>query len=191
MSQYDLSGNPLPEDNAPKTDLSGNPMPASPAPPPGMNPPPSAVWPPPPTSQPGYGQPAVNTSGTKGDIPPEIAALKWNWGAFLLSFLWTVNHKMSWGWGLLVLGLLSNIPFLGILFSLVSLGIAIYLGLNGHKLGWQNRRFEGGMSEFIAVQQKWLIWGVGVVLVGFVLGFIGALAGGLSSSLPGSGGRVR
>ena len=61
----------------------------------GIPPPPtpSAVWPPPPTNAPVFAAPeeSVNTSGMKTTVPPEIASLKWNWGAFLLSFLWAAR----------------------------------------------------------------------------------------------------
>lgn len=183
MPQYDLSGNPLPEDNAPKTDLSGNPLPASAAPPPSMNPPPSAVWPPPPTGQPAYGQPAVNTSGMKGDVPPEIAALKWNWGAFFFPFLWTVGHKMTWGWAMLLVNLLSRTPGVGIVFVIFNFIVAVYLGLTGHKQGWQNRRFEGGVTQFIDVQKRWMI--AGFILFGLIFGlaFIGGVMTGFSRAV--------
>ncbi len=187
MPQYDLSGNPLPEDNAPKTDLSGSPLPASPGPLPGAVPPPapSAVWPPPPTNQPVYGQPAVNTSGMKGDVPPEIAALKWNWGASGLPFLWTVSHKMTWGWALLLVNILSRVPGVGIVFIVLSLVVGVYLGLNGHKMAWQNRRFEGGVEQFLQVQSRWLPWG----LIFFCLNLLGTLAllAGLAANLTGRG----
>lgn len=87
---------------------------------PGQSPLPSqnpGVWPPPPTSM-AFGQgEELNTSGTNGPLPPEIARLKWNWGAFLLAFLWSVNHKIKWGWGILVLSLLGHAPSgIGIIF---------------------------------------------------------------------------
>lgn len=139
-------------------------------------PPSAGVWPPPPNVANPYEQPQENTSGMKGAVPPQIAALKWNWGAFLLSFLWTVNHRMAWGWGILVLGLLGNIPLVGLLFSLAVLGISIYLGMNGHKLGWQNRRFEGGLPQYFAVQNAWMKWGIGVTILSFVGGIIIGIA---------------
>lgn len=84
------------------------------------------VWPPPPTGAP-YGQvEEANTSGTTAPVPTEIANLKWNWGAFLLPFLWSVNHKVKWGWGILVLSLGSRVPGIGPIFAIVSLGVAIY-----------------------------------------------------------------
>jgi hypothetical protein len=40
------------------------------------------VWPPSPTNELAEVTPFVSTSGTNGPLPPEIALLKWNWGAF-------------------------------------------------------------------------------------------------------------
>ena len=188
MPKYDLAGNPLPEDTAAPAarDLGGNPVPAPVARDLAGNPLPAAAqpahaaaaWPPPPTA-PGYGsraQPEVNTSGMKQGVPPTIAAFKWNWGAFLLSWIWSFNQRLPlFGAGILVLGLLSAIPLVGIIFSLASLGIQIYLGVKGHQLAWENRRFEGGVPQFLDVQRAWLRWGVGLAVIGFVFGLLGAI----------------
>lgn len=144
--------------------------------------PPSGVWPPPPGGFAPSEAAGENTSGMRGAVPPQIAALRWNWGAFLLSFLWTVNHKMAWGWGILVLSLLSAIPLVGGIFSLANLGIAIYLGAKGHQLGWQNRRFEGGLTQYFAVQNVWLKWGVVIGILSFALGILGLIGEAISRS---------
>lgn len=142
------------------------------------------VWPPPPTGLP-YGQgEEVNTSGMKGEVPPEIARLKWNWGAFFLPFLWSVSHKIKWGWGILALTLLSRAGgVIGGLFAIVYVGAAIYLGLKGHTLAWQNRRFDGGTAQYFAVQRKWLTWGLAVSVLSTVL----VVAGAIGNNLPGHG----
>lgn len=96
-----------------------------------------------------YGQ-ANNTSGMKGEVPAELQG-GWNWGAFWFSWLWLMNHGLvAWGVGLLVL---SFIPYI----SILSLGAAIYLGVSGNKLGWQNRRFDS-IDDFRACQRKWAMW---------------------------------
>lgn len=151
---------------------------------PGQSPLPSqnpGVWPPPPTGM-AFGQgEELNTSGTNGPLPPEIARLKWNWGAFLLAFLWSVNHKIKWGWAILVLSLLGRAPGgIGIIFSVAVLAISVYLGLKGHTLGWQNRRFEGGVAQYLEVQRKWTTWGVAVLVLSIVVGALGGLGAGLA-----------
>ena len=144
------------------------------------DPPPSSssVWPPPPAGTTPYGHIEENTSGQNGSVPPEIAALKWNWGAALMTWLWCVNHKMlAYGIGILVL---SFIPYVGSIVGLVAL---VYFGINGHKLAWQNRRFDGGLPQYFAVQTAWMNWGIGLALVGFVFGIVGAIFGAFAQYL--------
>lgn len=121
------------------------------------------VWPPPPAGTPFGQSEEVNTSGMKGEVPPEIARLKWNWGAFSMNWLWCLNHRLTW-WGIGIL-VLSFIPYAGLL----TLPIAIYFGISGHKLSWQNRRFDGGMTQFFSVETAWMKWGIGIFVLNLVL----------------------
>ncbi len=138
---------------------------------PGQSPLPASspgVWPPPPTGAPPGQEEQANTSGMHGDVPPEVARLRWNWGAFLLPFLWCVNHRLRWGWGILALTALVWIGgFFRGYFCMAYLGVAIYLGLMGYSLGWQNRRFDGGVAQYFDVQRKWLEWSVYVPVLLF------------------------
>ena len=105
----------------------------------------------------------ANTSGRLSSVPPEIEGFKWSWGAFGLSWLWCLNHKMAgWGIGLLVLAFVPGLNFIGLF-------LAIYLGLMGNKLGWQNRRYEGGVPQFLQVETAWKNWGIAAVVLGIVL----------------------
>lgn len=97
----------------------------------------------------GYGFP-INTSGTKGAIPEEIASLKWNWGAFGLNWLWALSMK-NW-----MMAIMCFIPF----FSIV---MPFYLGFKGHKIAWQSRRFDS-IDHFFAVQRVWTKWGLVYVI---------------------------
>jgi len=93
---------------------------------------------------------AENTSGMKGPVPPELAG-GWNWGAFWFSWIWLLNHRMvAPGVGLLVL---SFIPYV----SILGLGAAIYLGIKGNELGWQNRHFAS-VEDFKECQRIWARW---------------------------------
>ncbi len=143
-----------------------------------------AIWPPPPTSMPFGQSEEVNTSGMKGEVPPEIARLKWNWGAFCLPFLWSLSHKLAWGWAVLAITFASRLPgLLGGLFALVYFAFAIYLGLKGHTLAWQNRRFPGGEAQYFTVQRKWLGWGIFILILSLpagLLGIVGSHLGGHS-----------
>jgi hypothetical protein len=87
-----------------------------------------------------------NTSGTPGAAaPPEI--LGWNWGAFLLTPLWSIAHSV---W----IGLLCFIPYVGAVMPFV-------MGSKGSEWAWQNRRFES-VQEFRDVQRAWMWWGAGI-----------------------------
>lgn len=87
-----------------------------------------------------------------------------NWGAFLLNWIWSIGHGVYWG-------LLSLIPYVGII-------PAIILGVKGNREAWT--KFNGTAREFEEKEAEWTKWGVIVFVVTFVLsfffGFIAALA---------------
>jgi hypothetical protein len=181
-----------PGESAPvRRDLAGNVIAgAAPAAPPPANPyayasgpqvtPQPGTWPPPPsgTGASPSGMPqTVNDSGQKEGVPPEIAAFKWNWGAFGMTWLWCLNHGMiAWGIGILLLGIvLRAIPGIGAVSWIVSVAVSIYFGIMGHKLGWRNRHFAGGVPQFIDVERAWMRWAVGVLTFFFLVGILGAI----------------
>ena len=201
MPQYDLAGNPLPDNNPPRTDLAGNPLPpAYNAPPPGgyggaappqggpygapqpggyQQPQPGGygapqqpgAWPPSPG---GYGgAPQQNTSGTNTGVPPEIGMLKWNWGAWFLGLFWTFfNGQPLLGGAIILLYALGFVPIVNYVTSFVMFGLHIYLGINGHQLSWKARRYDGGLPQFFDVQRAWMKWGIGLTLVSIPLTMI-------------------
>ena len=93
----------------------------------------------------------VNNSGQGGlftsavPIPNEIKG--WNWGAFLLSPLWTFNNQV---W----IGLLAWVPVIGF-------WMAIALGVKGNEWAWKSRRWQS-IEQFKVHQRRWAI--VGIVL---------------------------
>ena len=126
----------------------------------------------------GYGD-AVNTSGMQSTVPAEVSQ-GWNWGAFVISWIWALNHKMvAWGIGIF---LISFVPYLG---GLAHLAAAIYLGAKGNDLAWQNRRFES-VADFKACQAIWAKWGIGLLLLNIVFAIIGFLIFG-AALLSGAG----
>jgi len=84
---------------------------------------PNAV--PPVQEPPGYAQvgAAGNTSGmgSTAAVPQEI--MGWNWGAFFLSWIWSIGNSV---W----IGLLSLVPCLGFIMVIV-------LGVKGSEWAWQ------------------------------------------------------
>jgi hypothetical protein len=113
---------------------------------------------------------AVSTSdGPNGPFPQELN--KWNWGAFLLSWIWSIGNSV---WiGLLVL--LSFIPVIGPIISLV---MVIMLGIKGNEWAWKAKKWDS-VEHFKTVQAKWKKWGiilvVGSIAVAFILGILFAV----------------
>lgn len=97
-----------------------------------------------------------NTSGQgkSAEVPVEI--LRWNWGAFLLNWIWGLGNNTF-------IALLMFVPF-------VNLVMPFILGAKGSEWAWQNKRWES-VEEFQAIQKKWARWGVGV-LVGVIVFFV-------------------
>ena len=127
-----------------------------------------------PAMYPGYGAAAFqNTSGMKSDVPPEVAALKFNFGAFFWSWIWLCGHNMvAAGIGLFIASFVVGlIPGIGLL---ITLGVQIYLGFNGHKLAWKNRTYTS-FENFIEVERKWTQWAAGFFFVFFGLGLLIAI----------------
>jgi hypothetical protein len=130
--------------------------------PPGSMPPaqaPTAAAPPPFPAAPGAGYPmapgweADNNSGTGGPPPPEVEVMGWSWGGFGLNWIWGITNRV---W----ISLLCFVPC-------VNLIVAIYLGIYGHKLAWQNRRFQS-LHHFQETMKAWNLWGLIIFLVGLV-----------------------
>jgi len=88
-----------------------------------------------------------NTSGQgKGAfVPPEVR--RWNWGAFLLHWIWGIGNDTY-------IALLSLIPLVNIVMLFV-------LGAKGSEWAWRNKRWRD-VAHFRRVQRNWAIAGVAV-----------------------------
>lgn len=95
------------------------------------------------------------------DIPPELD--RWNWGAFLLNWIWGVGNNTY-------IALLTFVPFVGIIV------MPFVLGAKGSRWAWRNGRWDN-VEHFKRVQRLWAIWGAVIVLGGLLL--LGGMAGGL------------
>ncbi|MDP9107757.1 MAG: cytochrome c oxidase assembly factor 1 family protein [Pseudomonadota bacterium] len=89
--------------------------------------------------------------GKASTIPPEID--RWNWGAFLLNWIWGIGNNTY-------IALLMFVPFVNIV-------IAVLLGAKGNVWAWQNRRWDS-VEQFKAVQRTWTKWAIGLFAVGLV-----------------------
>ena len=113
-----------------------------------------------------------NMSGRGSVYPvPDVVANHFNWGAFLLNWIWGLGNKSYIALVALALGF---VPFIG---GIASLAFCIWLGIKGNELAWQNKYFPG-INEFHEYQKKWAIAGiiVNVILLPlFIIGIIAAL----------------
>ena len=101
------------------------------------------------------------------EIPPELD--RWNWGAFLLNWIWGISNDTF-------IALLTLVPGFGIIMMLV-------LGAKGSRWAWRNGRWDS-VEHFRRVQRRWAIWGVVIWLGCAVLG--AAFFGGIFSLLKNS-----
>ena len=92
-------------------------------------------------------------------FPPEID--RWNWGAFLLNWIWGVGNNTF-------IALLTLVPFVGLVMPFV-------LGAKGSRWAWRNGRWDS-VAHFKRVQRLWAIWGV-VIWLGAIALFGGIFGG--------------
>jgi hypothetical protein len=93
----------------------------------------------------------------------EAELQKWNWGAFLLVWIWGIGHNVYRSF-------LTLIPFYGLYEWYL-------LGRNGNRWAWENGRWES-VDAFRVSQRKWATWGV--VVVAFLV--VVVIASGSSGS---------
>lgn len=95
-------------------------------------------------------------------IPPELD--RWNWGAFLLNWIWGIGNKTY-------IALLTLVPFVGFIMLFV-------LGAKGSQWAWRNRRWDG-VEHFKRVQRTWAKWGLVVWVLSALALLYASLYGGV------------
>ena len=100
-----------------------------------------------------------NTSGqgVSAIVPPEIR--RWNWGAFLLNWIWGAANGVY-------IAFLMFVPLVNVVMIFV-------LGAKGSEWAWRKERWRD-VEHFRRVQRLWAIWGFvawGAIIV-FYGGFI-------------------
>ncbi len=146
------------------------------------------VWPPPLTAPDAeLEQRFVNTSGTDGPLPPEIARLKFSWGAFGISFWWLAFHNMVPAALAVLVGVVGvkviDLEVLHKPYSIADLLIWIvyfYCGFQGHKLAWRKRRYDS-LEQYFKVESAWKNWTIGLMCVGVIFGILAVLLPMLAS----------
>ncbi len=111
----------------------------------------------------------VNNSGEGANAQvPEAIAKQFNWGVFLLNWIWGLGNNTYITFVIFAVSLLSFIPLIG---WLAPLGCSIWFGLKGNEWAWQNKKWDS-IEHFENVQKTWAKAGVVLLIVGAVLGFI-------------------
>jgi hypothetical protein len=93
----------------------------------------------------------INTSGmgAKSSVPPELG--DWNWGGFLLTWIWGIGNNVWWSF-------LVFVPYLG------AMVMPWVLAFKGNEWAWQNKKWES-IEHFKRVQSAWTKWGLGITIV--------------------------
>lgn len=94
---------------------------------------------------------------TNNEFPVELN--RFNWGAFLLTWIWGIGHGV---WISLIALVAGFVPFIG---GLIGLAFAIYLGIKGNELAWKTGKYND-IEAFKATERKWTIAGIIILLVG-------------------------
>ncbi len=102
-------------------------------------------------------EPAINREyisgrGSESIVPPQIK--HWNWGAFLLSWVWGIGNSTF-------IALLTLVPFLNFVMPFV-------LGAKGNEWAWRNRIWLD-VYQFKSIQRKWKTAGLLTWLVYLML----------------------
>lgn len=101
----------------------------------------------------------------EGLVPLEIAD-RYNWGAFLLTFVWGIFHQV---WIAFIWIVLLVIPIIG---PVLATCFAIWLGKVGNRYAWTSLRPQS-VTDFEQSQKNWAL--AGFFLWGFIIGIIGFL----------------
>ncbi|SFS63975.1 DUF2628 domain-containing protein [Marininema halotolerans] len=96
-----------------------------------------------------------NDYGNDHDRKVPNEAKNWNWGAFFLTFVWGLYHRVY-------LSLLVFVPIVGIVIPFI-------LGAKGSEWAWKRKEWES-VEEFTTSQRWWRNLGLAVTL-GVVIAF--------------------
>lgn len=112
---------------------------------------------------------SIHHSEPRVYTPAEPAILsKWNWGAFALSWIWSVCNGIYWP---LVIIACNFIPYAG---PFIAFGICVYLGICGNKLAWRVAKEKSQTDrEFLSRQSKWDTAGIIIFIISIVSSVIG------------------
>jgi hypothetical protein len=87
-------------------------------------------------------------SGFFADVPADVRG--WNWGAFLLGWIWGIKNR-TW------VALWTFVPIVGI-------PVMFILGAHGSEWAWRNRQWQS-VEHFKRTQRRWSWYGLIVTLL--------------------------
>ncbi len=87
-------------------------------------------------------------------VPAEIKG--WNWGGFLMTWIWGIGNNV---W-ISLIALLGFIPWIGWIIELI---MRIILGIHGNEWAWQRKKWES-IEHFKKTQRNWMWWGVSLLI---------------------------
>lgn len=99
------------------------------------------------------GESAINSENNQLD--------KWNWGAFLLGWIWGVFNNVYW-----TLLALIPIPFCALIVNIIA-------GVKGNRKAWENGNWkESDYQKFKDKQRRWTVAGLIVLGLSIVLSIV-------------------
>lgn len=110
-----------------------------------------------------------NTSFSNNSCSTTPNLSRWSWGAFALSWIWGFFHGCWWIF-LIELGtiVLLFVPFIGLIFPLVSLGLKILYGVKGTEWSWKNKQWPS-IQAFEHSHNIWNKVGLGLFIFNIVV----------------------
>ncbi|WP_166425938.1 cytochrome c oxidase assembly factor Coa1 family protein [Paraglaciecola sp. 20A4] len=101
----------------------------------------------------------ISGMGKASVVPEEIKG--WNWGAFLLNWIWGIGNSTF-------IALLMFVPVVNLVMMLI-------LGAKGNEWAWQNRTWRD-IAHFKSTQKKWRNAGLILVFVIFPIMIISLIS---------------
>lgn len=106
-----------------------------------------------------------NTSGMGSQAAVPRGLGDWNWGGFLLTWIWGIGNRVWWSF-------LVFIPYIG------AMVMPWVLAFKGNEWAWQSKHWDS-IEHFKRVQHKWAVWGWAVSIAIAVLFSLMMIAGAI------------
>ena len=110
---------------------------------------------------------STRRNGEYSSIPDSISK-KFNWGAFLLTWIWGLGNKTYITLLIFPISFLLIIPFVG---WFAYLGCQIWFGIKGNEWAWKNKSWYDE-EDFHSVQKKWATAGLILSVLGTTISII-------------------